>query len=286
MADKYEDLRTYVAVIDSGGINAAAAALGIAKSAVSRRLGELEDRLGAALITRTTRSFEPTAAGRRYYQGAREVLDAIDALDAGVVPESAPASHKVRMAVDNQLSAAVALALAAPIRSGGLTAEILDPRAKGRRGDVDIWLGAAPDAEADYERLVAGSLKMAVVGSPAWLDEVGRPTSFAQLRQVAGIDVASLEQGGWLFGDAGVQQPVTVLTVPDPASAVSAAAAGLGTARVPWPVAAAGVASGQLEQVLSDREPAGTPLLMWVRKGTDAATRTLADHLTTAALGG
>jgi DNA-binding transcriptional LysR family regulator len=66
VADKYEDLRTYVAVIDNGGINAAAAALDIAKSAVSRRLGQLEERLGATLIIRTTRSFEPTAAGRRY----------------------------------------------------------------------------------------------------------------------------------------------------------------------------------------------------------------------------
>lgn len=70
MADKLEELGTYVAIIDSGGVNAAVASIGIAKSAVSRRLGKLEQRPGTTLVYRSSRRFEPTAVGRRYF-GAR-----------------------------------------------------------------------------------------------------------------------------------------------------------------------------------------------------------------------
>lgn len=63
VADRFEDLRTYVTIVDHGGVNAAAAAMGIARSAVSRRLSDLEARIGVTL-ERTTRHFEPTSAGR------------------------------------------------------------------------------------------------------------------------------------------------------------------------------------------------------------------------------
>ena len=62
-----EDMQVYVRVVEAGGIGNAAEQLGIAKSAVSRRLAELEARLGVSLISRTTRTSNLTEAGKQYY---------------------------------------------------------------------------------------------------------------------------------------------------------------------------------------------------------------------------
>ena len=70
-----EDLQVFVRVVDAGGIGRAATQLGMAKSAVSRRLSEPEARLGLRLINRTTRKSNLTEAGRAYYQRAGQVLD-------------------------------------------------------------------------------------------------------------------------------------------------------------------------------------------------------------------
>jgi DNA-binding MarR family transcriptional regulator len=84
VADRFEDLRTLLMVISAGGVSAAAAEMGIAKSAVSRRLTDLEKRLGASLIDRSSRRLKLTVVGADYASRARSVMAEIDALDASV----------------------------------------------------------------------------------------------------------------------------------------------------------------------------------------------------------
>jgi DNA-binding transcriptional LysR family regulator len=62
----------FVAVTDNGGFSQAARVLGISKSAVSQRITQLEDHLGARLFHRTTRKLSLTEAGERYYQYAAQ----------------------------------------------------------------------------------------------------------------------------------------------------------------------------------------------------------------------
>lgn len=76
-----EDMSMFVRVVDAGSITKAAAQLDIAKSAVSRRLKDLESRLGAQLINRTTRKSNLTEAGEHYYQQAQRILGEVDALN-------------------------------------------------------------------------------------------------------------------------------------------------------------------------------------------------------------
>ncbi len=73
--DKFDELQTFVRVVESGGISAAAERMGIAKSAVSRRLQELENRLDVQLLQRTTRRIHLTDAGREFYQRSLRILD-------------------------------------------------------------------------------------------------------------------------------------------------------------------------------------------------------------------
>lgn len=73
-------LQLYTAVVETGSIAAAAAREHIAAAAVSRRIAELEDRLGSPLLRRHARGVQPTAAGLALLGLARRALDALDDL--------------------------------------------------------------------------------------------------------------------------------------------------------------------------------------------------------------
>lgn len=78
---QFEDMDVFVRIVDAGGIGRAADQLHVAKSAVSRRLMELERRLGVQLLNRTTRQSNLTEAGRGYYQRALQILADVSELD-------------------------------------------------------------------------------------------------------------------------------------------------------------------------------------------------------------
>ena len=77
--DRFEEMRTFTAVVEAGGITAAAERLGIAKSAVSRRLADLEERLSVELFRRTTRRMNLTDTGQGFYERCLRILRALHA---------------------------------------------------------------------------------------------------------------------------------------------------------------------------------------------------------------
>ena len=137
VADKFEDLRTFVSIVDNGGVNAAAAAMGMARSATSRRLSDLEARIGVTLIERTTRRFEPTAAGRSYLRRAREILVAIDELDSG--SGGAFGDAAVNVAVSDALALAAVLPAIATFLEDNVGAAVAL--------HADTTDGGAPDSQ-------------------------------------------------------------------------------------------------------------------------------------------
>lgn len=279
MADKFEDLRNFVAVIDSGGINAAASSIGIAKSAVSRRLGELEQRLGTTLINRSNRRFEPTAVGRRYYEGARQILAALDTLDREASSSRASDPLRVTITAEVPLGPAVAAAVSTLPAADGVVASITDAQ----EGTVaDLHVGTRGPRSTGLDRVASGSLGMAVVASRARLEAEGRPTSLGGLRAMVGIATASREADGWHFGKEGVHAPEIGITVPDDAAALSAALAGAGVARIPAILASSAIEEGRLEQVLASREPEPEPVGVWIPTDADGPVRQLADELAAA----
>lgn len=94
------DLHLFVQAVDHGGFAAAARALGLQKSKVSRRIGLLEDRLGVRLIQRSTRRFSVTEIGQEYYrrcvamlieaEAAQTLIDQSRAAPRGIVRLSCP----------------------------------------------------------------------------------------------------------------------------------------------------------------------------------------------------
>ena len=94
------DLYYFVQVVDHGGFAAAARALGLQKSKLSRRIAQLEDRLGVRLIQRSTRRFSVTEIGQEYHrrclamlveaEAAQSVIERVRAEPRGVIRMSCP----------------------------------------------------------------------------------------------------------------------------------------------------------------------------------------------------
>ncbi len=94
-----EDMNAFVRIVESGGIGRAAHQLGIAKSAVSRRLNELEIQLGVKLLNRTTRALTLTDAGRLYYERAVKVIEDVAELNAFTANTEAQLRGSIRVSL-------------------------------------------------------------------------------------------------------------------------------------------------------------------------------------------
>src|ERR1700752_5361939 len=73
--DRIQTMRVFTAVVDAGGLSAAAKILGMSLPTVSRVLSALEKDLGVRLLVRSTRNLTRTDAGRVYYRHCRQILD-------------------------------------------------------------------------------------------------------------------------------------------------------------------------------------------------------------------
>ncbi len=76
--DRFAQARVFVELVKAGSLTKAAERLGVANSAISRRLKELEERLGTQLLTRTTRTMQLTDVGLQYYRRCVQILDDLE----------------------------------------------------------------------------------------------------------------------------------------------------------------------------------------------------------------
>ena len=72
--DRFDNMRVFAKVVESASFTGAAARLGISASMVSQHVKELEERLGARLLNRTTRKVSLTEVGKAYYDRSMQIL--------------------------------------------------------------------------------------------------------------------------------------------------------------------------------------------------------------------
>ncbi|GGY36229.1 LysR family transcriptional regulator [Parvularcula lutaonensis] len=96
--DAARDMATFQVLARTGTISAAAHELGVAPSAVSRRLKALEARLGIELVRRSTRAMVLTPAGEAYLARSKDLLQSIDALEEEMRKESLGVAGPIRLA--------------------------------------------------------------------------------------------------------------------------------------------------------------------------------------------
>ena len=97
--DKFEDLQAFVAVVEAGSFTAAADRLDTAKSAISRRVSALEERLGVQLLRRTTRSLNLTDTGRSFYEHSARILADLDEAESAAQQEHGELRGTLRVAL-------------------------------------------------------------------------------------------------------------------------------------------------------------------------------------------
>src|SRR4051812_28517882 len=91
------DLRLFAAVVSNGGFSAAARAMAIPKSRISRRISALEDELGVRLVERSTRRFNVTDIGTDVYRHARAALAEADTIEEAAARLKAEPQGLVRI---------------------------------------------------------------------------------------------------------------------------------------------------------------------------------------------
>ncbi|MFT6875520.1 MAG: DNA-binding transcriptional LysR family regulator [Granulosicoccus sp.] len=94
-----EDLRAFVQIVEQESISNAAKQAGIAKSAMSRKLSLLEERLQTALNVRTTRQWGVTEAGRQFYERGKEILSSYDEFESEIRAEDQKLTGEIRISV-------------------------------------------------------------------------------------------------------------------------------------------------------------------------------------------
>jgi DNA-binding transcriptional LysR family regulator len=99
MLDSLAELRTFQTVAEEGSLSAAARSLGLTVNAVSRRLAQLEERLGVPLAERTTRRLRLTDDGQRFMAHCRRILAEVDEAEEDLSPAGRGLSGLVRVMV-------------------------------------------------------------------------------------------------------------------------------------------------------------------------------------------
>ncbi|WP_426702870.1 LysR substrate-binding domain-containing protein [Rhodanobacter sp. Col0626] len=286
------DLYFFAAVVEHGGFSAAGRALGVPKSRLSKRVAQLEERLGVRLLQRTTRRFVVTEVGERFYAHCRAVLEEAQAAQDAVDELRAEPRGVVRLSCPVSLAQTV-LAHLLPdflVQYPKMQVRVLSSDRRvdviGEGYDLAIRVRNKLDTDANLVIRSFGHSRTKLVASPALLQGQGRPTQPDHLAKLPALSMREHEGAQvWELIDAnGVQVTVEVqarLITGDFAVLLEAARRGMGVALLPEFVCAPAITAGELEVVLPDwSAPEGTMHFVYPsRRGMLPGVRALVDFL-------
>ncbi len=177
----------FLRVVELQSFTAAAEALGLPKSSVSRSVARLEESLGVQLLQRTTRAVQLTEAGRLYFEEASRALSTLEQAHERLTQLDSRPQGAVRITAPVDLGARVLAPLAARFarRNPGITLEfILTPRLVNLVDEgVDLAVRAGTLRDSSLIARRVNGLAPLLFASPAYLDARGAPTSVEQLAQ-------------------------------------------------------------------------------------------------------
>jgi DNA-binding transcriptional LysR family regulator len=286
--DRLFEVEVFLAVLDAGSLSAAARRLGRSGPAVTRILSGLEDRLGARLFDRTTRSLAMTEEGRRLEEQGRALLAGYGEL-ARTARQRGELSGRVRVTapvVFGRLHVAPSLARFMAAHEGVAADLTLDDSNRdlvGEGYDAAIRIGTLPDSELVARQV--GEVGRYVVASPVYLERAGRPEDPGDLSGHALILTRSVPgPAEWRLEQDGRPRVVRFeprLAVNHVETALAMARDGVGIARALSYQVAEELATGRLVRILATFEP--PPRAVHVvhlgRRHMAARTKALVQHL-------
>ena len=261
--ENFSDILAFLAVARERSFTRAAARLGVSQSALSHSISGLEARLGLRLLTRTTRSVSPTAAGERLLKKVGPRLEEIEAELAALSELREKPAGTIRLTAIDYAADTILLPKLAKflpqypdikveiIIDYGLTDIVAQRYDAGARSGEQV----AKDMIAVR---IGPDMRMAVVGAPSYFAKRSPPKKPQDLTGHNCINLRLPTHGGlyaWEFERGGRELKVRVdgqLVFNGTAQMLNAALAALGLAYVPEDVAQPHITGGRLKRVLED----------------------------------
>lgn len=257
---RFEDMQTFVRVVDAGSISAAAEQLGVAKSAVSRRLSELEARLGVQLLRRTTRRLNLTDSGRGFYDRCRRILADLEEAEAAVSQAHATLRGRLRVAAPLSFGLRhLGPAITEFMREHpqvDFDLDFNDRQVDLLAEDIDV---AIRIARLEDSSLIARQLapsRRVLCAAPAYLARHGAPLGLDDLARHECLRYAYQTSGErWRFHGPGGERHARIggrLRVNNGDALLQAAIGGLGIALLPSFICGESLRAGLLAQLLPE----------------------------------
>lgn len=288
------DLAIFARILSAGGISAAAAQLGMAKSSLSARMAALEEQVGVPLLLRSRGGVRPTQAGERLALAGRGLMAQAEAALAEV------RGGEDRLAGTLRITCVVGVAdvILVPLLAGfleqhaGLSVDVLatdvivDPRREGV--DVAFRFGWLRRPEQGFIARRIGTYEGALVAAPDYIAAAGGPPDDAEeLPKHAWIGspaFGGMRQALRLLGPDGRRHDLQMtcrIRTTAPTQQREWALSGLGITRLPRFLVSEDLAAGRLVQVLSDHRYEGPSLFaVYAREAAGSArVKALLAHL-------
>lgn len=253
------EMRAFVAVVTDGSFTAAAQRLGTDKARVSRIVRRMEEKLGALLLTRSTRRLSVTEVGRDYFERAVSILGAAEAAEAAVAQQTGEPKGLLRltagsefgtMVIDRWIATFLHQAPKVTVETE-YTNRLVDIIHEGV--DVAIRVGTLQDSGLSARKL--GEVTYGLYADPSYLT---RGPALATVSDLARHDLIMKTPRGrqsWTLLNGADSQTVALsprAAVNSIIAAKNLALAGLGIAQLPRFMAEPLVAEGRLSRVLAD----------------------------------
>jgi DNA-binding transcriptional LysR family regulator len=287
--DRLRTMSVFVAVAEEAGFAAAAKRLNMSPPSVTRAIGDLEGRLGARLLHRTTRTVTLTEVGERYLADCRHILSEIEEADRHATRVHASPSGMVRVTGSVVFGCAVLTPILLELQDRypeiSISTFFVDRLVHLIDEGMDIAIRIAELPDSSLTAIRVGEVCRVLCASPSYLDARGRPRNPGDLYNHDLIEFShETPRGEWIFQSAGRSQSVKVnsrmkFNVADPA--IAAVVSGRGITRVLSYMIAHHVASGDLQIVLPDFEPPAVPVHVVHKEAgqTSARVRAVVDFL-------
>jgi len=266
--DRFDAMQAFVAVADLQGFAPAARKLGLSPSGVTRLIAALEDRLGARLLQRTTRSVSLTDVGTRYLERARAILADVEEAEGAAEGErtrprgrlvvSAPIGFG-RLHVSPVMSEYLKRfpEVSADLRLSDLVINLVEEGV-----DLAVRIGHLSDSSLVARHV--GEMRRIVVASPGYLKAHGEPRTPEAIESHQTIQFGAMTAPReWRFFTDGNEirlAPIARFTTNSADAAIQYAAQGGGLTRVMAYQAADAVKNGRLKIVLAKFEPPALPI--------------------------
>lgn len=253
MISIWDGIEEYISVVETGSFTAAADQLGASKSFVSKRVSELETRLGVQLLKRTTRQVSMTAIGERFYASCREMRRSLAAASHEAAQMQKTPTGKLKVSLNDTYDVTFISAVMADFacQYPGVALEVhagsRDVDLIGEDFDVAIRYGDLTDSSLRAARI--GYLSFCLCASPAYLAEHGVPKGVADLKNH--ICVSDLNSYWWFNSTEGTEKVrVNGRWKSNKGTALKVAAMrGLGMAQLPIAFVRSELAAGSLVSV-------------------------------------